>query len=141
MVRSLWHRLWKQELGFTLLEVVLATFIVSTTVVGSVVVLGVIVRTSSDTGKNLGLQDLVLDQIETIQNATFNPDGVYPIISDIPGLVPDHIALAVTVENSGTNYRYPNPDGALVTNVVQKVTVSASDGKTALKMTFYKIEE
>ena len=43
---AFWKKLWGQQAGFTLLEVVLAVFIAGTTVVGSVVLLGTAIRSS-----------------------------------------------------------------------------------------------
>ena len=173
MNKQFWQKLWKNERGFTLLEVVAATFIAGTVVVGSVVVLGTAIRSSNQISGSLELQQLVQAQIETIQQARYierpteppvdplGPEDTYPIIGE-PNNVSvtfeeDQVTVTVTysfieaggddlgitmsfvISDAGTNYRYPNPDGTFVTNVVQRVDVTASDDNASVTMSFYKI--
>jgi hypothetical protein len=148
--QSIWQRLWKHEAGFSLIEAVAATFIAGTVVVGSVVVMGTAARTAGDTGKNLDLQQFVQAQIEIVQNSPFSATGDYPTI----GSLPEQVTVEIAVSDSGTNYTYPNPDGSMVINVVQKITVTACEGATEegcpenasfaagfVRMSVYKLEQ
>ena len=135
--KSFWRKLWKQELGFTLIEVVAATFIAGTVVVGSVVVLGTAVRSAGSTQGSLELQQLVQTQIETIQQVPFSDVGDYPVLK----ILPDGVSITVTTTGADTNYRFPNPDGSFVTNVVQRIEVTAArTGSKTVTMIFFKIE-
>ena len=135
--KSFWRKLWNQERGFTLLEVVLATFIAGTVVVGSVVVMGTAVRSAGRTSGSLELQQLVQAQIETIQQVPYSTIGDYPVFT----ILPEGVTLTVTTTGSDTNYRFPNPDGTFVTNVVQRIDVTAArTGSVTVTMSFYKIE-
>ena len=137
LTRSFWRRLWKQQRGFTLIEVVAATFIAGTVVVGSVVVLGTAVKSAGTTSGSLELQQLVQTQIETIQQVPYSDIGEYPVLK----VLPPGVTLTVTTTGSGTNYRFPNPDGSFVTNVVQRIDVTAArTGAASVTMSFYKIE-
>lgn len=158
-----------QELGFTLLEVVLAVFIAGTAVVGSVVVLGAAVRSSGATSGNLDLQQFAQAQIETIQQANFiehppptlDASSTYrPLEADVgevtvtsgdqgvkvsfPLLDPlgaeTGTTISFLVSDSGTNYRFPNPDGTFVENVVQQIDVTVTDQSSSVTMSFYKVE-
>ena len=135
--KSFWRKLWKQERGFTLIEVVAATFIAGTVVVGSVVVLGTAVRSAGSTSGSLELQQLVQTQIETIQQVPFSDIGDYPLLKSLP----DGVSITVSTTGSDTNYRFPNPDGSFVTNVVQRIEVTAArTGSKSVTMIFLKIE-
>ena len=138
--KSFWRKLVKQELGFTLLEVVAAVFIAGTVVVGSVVVMGTAVRSSARVEGNLDLQPLVQTQIEIIQNAPFSKVGNYPSITTAVTGVPEQINVTFAVTGTKTNYQFPD-NGDLVQNVVQRVDVTASvTGGSSVTMSFYKIE-
>jgi len=182
--QAFWQKLCKQERGFALIEVVAATFIAGTVVVGSVVLLGTAARSASDAGGNLEFQQLVQSQIELIQNAPFiefpevppvgtlGPSDTYPtlaeetaelesiiveaggttvnyklFIADADVLLEPQINMSFFISDSGTNYRYPDPDGRFETNVVQRIDVSSfandSDGKpdpgSGIEMSFFKI--
>ena len=130
-----WRSLWQRERGFTLIEVMLATFIAGSAVVGSVVVMGTAVRSSGVISGNLELQQLVQTQIEIIQQAPFSLEGNYPLLTDLP----DGVSITIVTSDSGTNYQFPNPDGTLVTNVVQQIDVTAKEESTSVTMSFYKI--
>ena len=134
-----WRSLWKRERGFTLIEVVVATFIAGTVVVGSVVVMGTAVRTSSNSTGSLELQQLVQTQIEIIQQVPYSVDGTYPLLTDLP----QGVSISFETSDSGTNYRFPNPDGTYVTNVVQRIDVTAKEESAkesaAVTISFYKI--
>ena len=171
---SFWKKLWQQQGGFTLLEVVAAVFIAGTSVVGSVVLLGTAVRSASTTSGGLDLQQLVQAQIETIQQSSFikhptEPPTVsltagdtYPVLTDNQADVtvtfeeekqgvnvafplrddlgePTGTIIAFFIGDAGTNYQFPNPDGAFITNVVQRIDVTASHESTSVIMSFYKI--
>ena len=130
-----WRELWKGERGFTLIEVVVATFIAGTVVVGSVVLMGTAVRTSGVTSGSLDLQQLVQTQIEIIQQVPYSEEGNYPLLTDLP----EGVSISFETSDSGTNYQFPNPDGTLVDNVVQRIDVTATEDTTKVKMSFYKI--
>ena len=136
LIRKFWTKLWRHEEGFTLIEAVAATFIAGTVVVGSVVLMGTAVRTSTDASRNLNLQGIVQNQIETLKKSDFIPTGAYPVLTGIPL----QVALTVDVRDPGTKYVYPEPDGAVLSNVVQEILVSATNGDEVVAMIFYKIE-
>ena len=178
MNTSILRRFWDQERGFTLLEVVLAVFIVGTVVVGSVVVIGTVVRTASSSSESLNLQQLVQAQIETIQQVNFikhppptlDASNTYPplvgnvgevevpAVDDVNGITgvkvsfplidpladPDSADIGITisflVSDSGTNYEFPQGGGLPpITNVVQRIDVTASDAASSVTLSFYKI--
>ena len=123
-----------------LIEVVAATFIAGTAVVGSVVVMGAAVRSSTNVSGNLELQQLVQVQIELIQNAPFSSAGNYPPITASIIDIPELVTVTFAVTGSATNYQFPN-NGALVTNVVQRIDVTAATtGAASVTMSFYKME-
>jgi len=136
-----WRSLGQREHGFTLIEVVVATFIAGTVVVGSVVLMGTAVRSSDDVSGSLDLQQLVQTQIEILQQVPFSQDGVdYPLLSELLGEdFPDGVSISFETSDSGTNYQFPNPDGEFVRNVVQQVKVTATEESNSVTMTFYKI--
>jgi len=170
---SFWKKLWQQQGGFTLLEVILAVFIAGTAVVGSVVLLSVAVRSSSTTTGGLDLQQLVQAQIETMQQARFikhpteppivplTPGDTYaPLEGNVgevevtfgeeavnvsfPLLDPlgDETGTTISflVSDTGTNYQFPQAAGLPpITNVVQRIDVTASDAASSVTMSFYKI--
>ncbi len=124
-----------REPGFTLIEVVVAVFITSSVVIGSVVIMGTAVRGAAKTAESDQLGQLVHTQIESIKLAPFSEAGDYPAIRGIP----EGVTIAVETSDSGTDYRFPGPDGALVTNVVQRIDVTAADDSASVTMSFYKI--
>lgn len=153
--KSFWRKLWKQELGFTLIEVVAATAIVGTAVVGSVVVIGAAAQTSLKIDKDTVLAQLVQRQIETIQSLPFNPSGVYTEVTNLPeGVNVDVDAGATDPE---TIYSYPSPLNTTITGVLQKIVVTACEMKidnldnlgtcaefgsaSQVSMTFYKLSQ
>ena len=137
MITKFWRRLRDQECGFTLLETVLAVFIAGTVVIGSVVLMGTAVRTSGASSGSLDLQQLVQSQIESIQQLPYSATGDYPLLPDED--IPIGTIVSFETSDSGTNYQFPNPDGALITNTVQKVDVTAADEGNSVSMSFYKI--
>ena len=137
MTRSFWRRLRDQEHGFTLLEVVLAVFLTGTVVVGSVVVMGTAVRTAGSSSGSLDLQQLVQAQIETIQQVPYSEIGDYPLLPEDD--IPKGTTVSFQTSDTGTNYQFPNPDGTLINNVVQKVDVTAATKHNSVTMSFYKI--
>ena len=126
-----------REPGFTLLEVVLAVFLTSTVVLGSVVIMGTAVRGAAKTAGSGQLGQLVHTQIESIKLAPFSKAGDYPAI----GGLPEGVTISFEASDSGTNYRFPGPTGALLTNVVQRIDVTAADDSASVTMSFYKIIE
>ena len=134
---SFWQRLWDQERGFTLLEVVLAIFIVGTAVVGSVVVMGAAVRSAGSSTGSLDLQQLVQAQIETIQQVPFSATGDYPRVADQD--IPEGTSLSFQTEDTGTRYQFPSPDNELITEIIQKIDVTAANQENSVTMSFYKI--
>lgn len=130
-------KLWMRERGFTLLEVVFAVFLTSTVVLGSVVIMGTAVRGAAKTAESDRLGRLVQTQIETIKFAPFSETGDYPAL----GVLPEGVTISVEASDSGTDYRYPGPAGALVTKVIQRIDVTAADDSASVTMSFYKIIE
>ena len=170
---SFWRRLWDQERGFTLLEVVLAVFISGTVVVGSVVLMGTAVRTAGSSSGSLELQQLVQAQIETIQQSKFikhppptldasstyaplegdvgevevtsGDEGVnvsFPFIDPLadPLVAETGTTISFLISDAGTNYQYPQGAGLPdITNVVQRIDVTATDAESSVTLSFYKI--
>ena len=130
-----WFSFWKRERGATLMEVVLATFIAGTVVVGSIVVLGTAVRSSAAVSESLNLQQFVQTQIEIIQQVPYSQEGNYPLLTGLP----EGVSISFATSDSGTNYQFPNPDGTFVTNVVQQIDVTAIEESNSVSMSFYKI--
>lgn len=130
-------KLWMREPGFTLLEVVLAVFLTSTVVLGSVVIMGTAVRGAAKTAESGQLGQLVHTQIESIKLAPFSETGDYPTLDTLP----EGVSISIETSDSGANYRFPGPAGALVTNVVQRIYVTAADDSASVTMSFYKIIE
>lgn len=118
-----------------MIEVMVATFIAGTAVVGSVVVMGTAVRSSGVISENLELQQLVQTQIEIIQQVPYSLEGNYPLLTDLP----EGVSISFVTSDTGTNYQFPNPDGTLVTNVVQQIDVTAKEESASVTMSFYKI--
>jgi len=66
----------------------------------------------------------------------FSQDGVgYPLLENLP----EGVSISFQTSDSGTNYQFPNPDGTLVQNVVQRIDVTAKEEDTTVVMSFYKI--
>ena len=124
-----------REPGFTLIEVVLAVFLTSSVVLGSVVIMGTAVRGAAKTSVSDQLGQFVHNQIESIKLAPFSEAGDYLAISGLP----EGVAISIETSDSGTTYRFPGPDGALVTNVVQRIDVTAADDSASVTISFYKI--
>ena len=101
------------------------------------VVMGTAVRSSGSSSGSLDLQQLVQAQIETIQQVPYSVTGDYPLLPAID--IPDGVSMSFKTSDSGTNYQFPNPDGTLITNTVQKVDVTAKDEGNTVTMSFYKI--
>ncbi len=119
-----------------MIEAVVATFIAGTVVVGSVVVMGTAVRTSSVTSGSLDLQQFVQTQIEIIQQVPYSVEGVgYKLLEDLP----EGVSISIKLSDSDTRYRFPDPDGSPVTNVVQQIDVTATEESNSVTMSFYKI--
>ena len=105
---SFWRTLWDQERGVTVLEVVLAVFIAGTVVVGSVVLIGTVVRTAGSSTGSLDLQQLVQAQIETIQQSNFikHPPPTLDASSTYPPLVGDVGKVEVTSSDKGVKVSF-----------------------------------
>ena len=147
-VQKLWQKLGKPERGFTLLETVRAVFIAGTVVVGSVVIMGSAVRSAKVSTGSLELQQLVQAQIETILQSKFieyPPEpGSVPVTGALPYpaiTVPvSGVTVSIIVSDAGTNYQFPASGGLdPITNVVQRIDVTAADETASLTMSFYKI--
>lgn len=127
---------WKGERGFSLIEVLGASFILGTVVVGTVVIIGATATSSSSARAGVELQDLVRSQIEVIMQAPFKENPAeYPVLTAIP----EAVTLAFASADPGTTYTFPAPVGATLTGVVQQITVTATKGTDKTVMSFYKI--
>ena len=134
---SAWQRLWRGERGVTLIETIATVFLVGTVVVGVMQIMGVTARGAARSDANIDLLQIVRAQIETIQHAPFEENAEdYPEIGNIPS----GFAISWAAVDPGTTYTYPPPDGRTLTNVVQKITVTAEGDNSSLEITFYKIK-
>ena len=135
MGKIAWRRLGEQQSGFTLIEIVVALFLVGTVVVGSVAVIGASTKASARGEGNIRLMNLVRTQIETIHQAPFEETiANYPRIpdADIPeGFIVTFSAIEVT----GT---YTFSDGSPAPVVLQRLIVTAEGDGAELSMSFYK---
>ena len=134
---SAWQRLWQGERGFTLIETIAAVFLLGTVVVGTLQIMAVTARGAARSDANIDLLQIVRSQIETIQHAPFqeNPDD-YPTVENNP----EGFTVSWVAVNPGNSYTYPPPDGTIITNVVQKITVTAEGDNSSMEMSFYKIK-
>ena len=139
--RFTWRRFWKQESGFSLIEILAATLIMGSVLVGTALVIGATATGATRAGEGVRLQQLVRSQIENIQQFPFQEDPLnYPLIQNIP----EGVTITFTAADPGTLDRFPQPDGTTLTNVIQEITVTARAGvegagvsETSVK--FYKI--
>ena len=134
MRKVLWRRLWQEERGFTLIEVIAAVFLLGTVVVGTMQILGVTARSSARSEGNAALLELVKAQVETIKAAPFEEDASnYPLAPAVA------TGFTVSWEATGAGPVYATPDGTTLANVVQTIEVVAEGDNSSLTMTFYKI--
>jgi prepilin-type N-terminal cleavage/methylation domain-containing protein len=125
------------ERGFSLIEVLVAVAIIGTVMVGTIVVVGSTANTSSETATAVELQQIARSQLELIHHSTFQANPAdYPKLTNLPV----GVTLATAVTDPGISYTYPLPDGAVVTGMVQQVTVTASNGEMSADLSFYKIK-
>ena len=128
-----WRRLGKQESGFTLIEMVVAMFLVGTVVVGSVAVIGASTKASARGEGNIRLMNLVRTQIETIHQAQFEEDiSNYPLVPDLP----EGFIISFTSTNVSGTYTFS--DGSPAPVVLQRLIVTAEGDGAELSMAFYK---
>ena len=132
-----WQRLWRGERGFTLIETIAAVFLLGTVVVGTLQIMGVTARGAARSDSNIDLLQVVRSQIETIQQAPFeeNVDD-YPLVGNIP----EGFSASWVGVDPGPTYTYPPPDGTTLTNVIQKITVTAAGDNSSMEITFYKVK-
>ena len=122
--------------GFSLIESIAAVGVIGISVVGSVILLNATVRTSSETAGDLGLIQIVRAQVETIQQSPFMEEPTqYPLADNIP----PNVTVTFTATDPGTSYTFPAPSGATLTQVVQKIEVTAKEDDGESTMTFYKV--
>lgn len=127
---------WKGERGFSLMEVLAASLIMGTVVVGTVGIVGATATTSSSARAGIELQDLVRTQIELIMQAPFKENPAeYPALANIP----EAVTLTFTSTDPGTTYTFPAPDGTTLRGVIQHIAVTATKGADQTAMSFYKI--
>ncbi len=119
----------------------MASFIAGTVMVGSVVLIGTAVRSADVTSKSADLLQLIQTQIELIQHAPYAPDGVYPLLTDLPEVtLPEGVTISYETSDTGTNYHLPGAAGSFITNVVQRIDVTATaKGGDTTSLSFYKI--
>lgn len=140
MRKIFWQRLWQQERGFSLLETIVALAIVGTVVLATGIAMANTARVSVRSEESVTLTQLVRAQIETIQQSPFLADPTqYPTISGIP----EGFSVTFSSSDPGTTYAYPSapnpPLTATITNVIQKIVVTATGDFSTMSMTFYKI--
>ena len=110
--------------------------------VGTALIIGATATSASRAGEGVRLQQLVRAQIENIQHSPFKEDPLdYPLIQNIP----EGVTVTFTATDPGTTYTFPHPDGTTLTNVIQKITVTAREGVlgepgSETSITFYKIK-
>ena len=128
------RRLWRDCRGQSVLEAAVAVFIVGTSVVGSVTIIGQSAINAQQGESSVTLLQLARAQIETIQQSPYqeDPDG-YPVFAKIP----DGFAVSWTSEDPGTTYTAS--DGTAISNVVQQITVKAEGDDAELSIIFCKI--
>ncbi len=130
------RRLWGKEGGFSLFETSVAVLILGTVGISVVVTFGITYRSAARAEESVTLAQLIRAQIETIKQAPFNADASqYPSISDIP----EGFTVIWTSTDAGLSYAYPVPAPTPVTNVVQKITVTAQGDFAQMSMDFYKL--
>jgi Tfp pilus assembly protein PilV len=78
---------WKGERGFSLIEVLGASLILGTVVVGTVGIIGATATSSTSARAGVELQDLVRAQAEVIMQASFQDSADYPKVTNIPEAV------------------------------------------------------
>lgn len=127
--------------GFTLIEVMAAVMIISMAVVGSMTVLSATVRTANRSEGNVKLLQLVRSQIETIKHFEFQDDPAgYPIIEGLP----EGATITFVVTDAEVSYTRPQPNGAVIDQVIQKITVTGavmgSEDDAGASITFYKLD-
>ena len=123
--------------GFSLIEAMVAIMIVSVAVVGSMNLMSAMVQGASRSEGNVKLLQLVRSQIETLKHFEFQDDPAnYPSIEDIP----EGTAITFEVTDSGISYTRPQPDGAVIDKVVQKITVTGAERDVEVTITFYKLD-
>ena len=129
-----WRRLGVQESGFTLIETVVAVFLVGTVVTGSMAVIGATTKASARGEGNIQLMNLVRTQIEIIHHSEFEDDFAdYPSIPDIPE------GFTVTFTASDVGSSYSHSDGTPAPSVLQRIVVTATgDDGAELSIVFCK---
>ena len=141
MTKLFLQRLWQQESGFSLVEVIIALAIIGTVVTATGIAMANTARVSVRAEESVTLTQLVRAQIETIQQSPFLADpNQYPTISGIP----EGTSVTFSSSDPGTAYAYatpPNPPlNATIANVIQKIVVTAKGDFSTMSMTFYKIQ-
>lgn len=145
------------QAGFTLIEAIAALMILGTSVLGAVVLLGTTVSSSAETEGRVTLQLLAQSQIELIQQSPFlaDPTG-YPTVQQSPDgaaitsletspngvtlTFSDGVILSFSAVDPGTTYTFPEPDGGILTKVIQRISVTTSHDGPSTTFTFYKID-
>ena len=123
--------------GFSLIESMAAIMIISTAVIGSMALMSVTINTASRSEGNVKLLQLVRSQIENMKHFEFQDDpSGYPLITGLP----EGVAVTFEVEDSGISYTRPQPDGSVIDKVIQKITVTATEGEVETSITFYKLD-
>jgi prepilin-type N-terminal cleavage/methylation domain-containing protein len=122
------------EQGFSLIEVLAASLILGTVVVGTVGIIGATATTSTSARTGVELQDHVRTQIEVIMQAPFEEDPAdYPVLTNLP----EGITVRFTSTDPGTIYTFP--DGTPLSGAIQQIVVTAAKGTEQTTINFYKI--
>ena len=129
---------WHKQRGFSLIETIAAVFIAGTLVIAITVAMGTSARTAARQEESVTLLQLIRAQVETIQQSPFEADPAdYVSIANIP----EGFTVSATSTDPGISYTYPPPlSTSTISNVVQRVVVTAAGDSSEMSVTFYKID-
>ena len=127
----------KGQRGFSLIETMAAIAIISITVIGSMVVMGTVVRTADRAEGNVKFLQLVRSQVEAIKHAEFQEDPAnYTLLAGLP----EGTSISIEVTDAGITYTRPAPDSSVIDGVMQKIVVTGKDQNVETTMTFFKLD-
>jgi prepilin-type N-terminal cleavage/methylation domain-containing protein len=137
------YRLFREQIGLTLLEVIIAVAILA--------VIGVVfMQAMSVAYKNVGITDerqqaesLARSQIELIKSANYSDSGVYPITVALPPQYSMNITTTSPgqVSVTGNNYTSLNTLVGYNVTTIQEITVYVYHGnRNVLSIACYKVK-